>query len=61
MDPNRKKIVLIDEIADLDPENLSKIKSQLLEEYKKGSVILAILVRPPRELTSKPVEIRGCS
>ena len=61
LDPNRKKIVLIDEIADLDPENLSKIKSQLLEEYKKGSVILAILVRPPRELTSKPVEIRGCS
>ncbi|MEM2143935.1 MAG: AAA family ATPase [Candidatus Jordarchaeaceae archaeon] len=58
MDPDRKKIVLIDEIADLDPENLQFVKDNLLEEYKKGSLALAVLVRPPRE-SSKILEIRG--
>ncbi|MEM2146777.1 MAG: hypothetical protein QW279_15545, partial [Candidatus Jordarchaeaceae archaeon] len=59
MDPSKKKIVLIDEIAELDPENLQMVKETLLEEYKKGSLILAILVRPPRESSSKIVEIKG--
>lgn len=59
MDPTRKKIVLIDEIAELDPENLQIVKKTLSEEYKKGSLILAILVRPPRESSSKIIEIRG--
>jgi len=61
MDPNRKKIVLIDEIADLDPENLQLVKKNLLEAYKNGSLILAVLVRPPRESSSKVLEIRGWS
>jgi len=59
MDPNRRKIVLIDEIADLDPENLRIVKKNLLDEYNKGSVILAVLVRPPRKSSSKVLEIKG--
>lgn len=59
MDPTKKKIVLIDEIAELDPENLQIVKKTLSEECKKGSLILAILVRPPRESSSKIIEIRG--
>jgi energy-coupling factor transporter ATP-binding protein EcfA2 len=61
MDPNRKKIVLIDEIADLDPENLQTVKNNLQDEYNRGSLLLAILVRPPRESSSKMLEIRGWS
>jgi len=59
MDSNRKKIVLIDEIADLDPENLQNVKNNLQNEYERGSLLLAVLVRPPRESSSKMLEIKG--
>lgn len=58
MDPHRKKIVLVDEIADLDPENLQMLKNNLREEYNKGSVLLAVIVRPTQN-SSKSVEIKG--
>lgn len=59
MDPGKMKIVLIDEIADLDPENLQKVKTTLKEKFAQGSLILAILVRPPRESSSRIIDIRG--
>ena len=60
MDPaKKKKVVLIDEIADLDPENMQFVKKTLKEKHSEGSVLLAILVRPPRALDAGLVEIRG--
>lgn len=61
MDSNRKKIVLIDEIADLDPENLQKVKAILKKKFDKSSLLLAVLVRPPRESSSKIIDITGWS
>jgi energy-coupling factor transporter ATP-binding protein EcfA2 len=49
MDPNKKKIVLVDEIADLDPENLQEVKKRLREKCEEGSLLLAVLVRPSHE------------
>lgn len=59
MDPNKKKIVLIDEIADLDPENLKMVKATLKKKFAEGSLLLAVLVRPPRESSSKIIDIKG--
>jgi hypothetical protein len=59
MDPSRKKIILIDEIADLDPENLQFVKSTLKAKLSEGSVLLAVLVRPTHNASAKQVEIRG--
>jgi len=59
MDSGKKKIVLIDEIADLDPVNLQYVKDTLKSKYLEGSILLAVLVRPLRKFSSKPVEIRG--
>lgn len=59
MDPNKKKIVLIDEIADLDPENLKIVKATLKKKFTEGSLLLAVLVRPPRESSSKIIDIKG--
>lgn len=58
MDPNKKKIVLIDEIADLDPENLQNVKNTLRSRFEDGSLMLTVLVRPTRE-SSKTLEISG--
>jgi len=58
MEEGRKKIVLIDEIADLDPENLQKVKSTLKDKFDEGKLALAILVRPTHDPTSGPVNIR---
>jgi len=58
MDPNRKKIVLIDEIADLDPENLQNVKNTLKSRFEDGSLVLTVLVRPTRE-SSQTLEISG--
>jgi DNA repair exonuclease SbcCD ATPase subunit len=59
MDSSKKKIVLIDEIADLDPLNLQNVKDILRRKYDEGSLLLAILVRPPREASSQMIEIKG--
>ena len=59
MDPNKKKIVLIDEIADLDPENLKMVKASLKKKFAEGSLLLAVLVRPSRESSSKIIDIKG--
>lgn len=59
MDSNKKKIVLVDEIADLDPENLRKVKATLQKKFTEGSLLLAILARPPRESSSKIIDING--
>ncbi len=59
MDSDRKKIVLIDEIADLDPENLRNVKATLKQKFAEGSLMLAILVRPPREDSANIVEIKS--
>jgi DNA repair protein SbcC/Rad50 len=57
LDPNKKTIVLIDEIADLDPSNLKKVKKVLTEYFEKGLIILAVLVRPAKEEASEKVSI----
>jgi energy-coupling factor transporter ATP-binding protein EcfA2 len=59
MDSSKKKIVLIDEIADLDPENLQKVKATLKKKFAEGSLLLAVLVRPPRESSTKIIDITG--
>lgn len=59
MDTARKKIVLIDEIADLDPENLQSVKNMLKEKLDEGSLILAVLVRPPHRPLTEVIEVRG--
>lgn len=61
LDPTKKGVVLIDEIADLDPEKLQTVKDTLKEKFREGSVLLALLVRPPRESSSKMIEITGWS
>ncbi len=58
MDDEKKKIVLIDEIADLDPENLANVKSTLKERYKDGSLALSVLVRPCQE-AGKKIDVFG--
>ena len=50
MDPNKKKIVLIDEISELDPHNLEDVKRTLKEKLDEGTLLLAILVRPSLEI-----------
>lgn len=50
MDPNKKKIVLIDEISELDPQNLESVKKTLKSKLEQGSLLLAILVRPSLEM-----------
>ena len=59
LDPTKKGVVLIDEIADLDPEKLQAVKTTLKEKFGEGSVLLALLVRPPRESSGKMIEIKG--
>jgi hypothetical protein len=59
MEEGRKKIVLIDEIADLDPENLQKVKNMLREKFSEGSLMLAVLVRPTHDPSSKNIDVRG--
>jgi len=59
MDSSKKKIVLIDEIADLDPENLQKVKATLKKKFAEGSLLLAVLVRPPRESSTNIIDITG--
>jgi hypothetical protein len=49
MDPNKKKIVLIDEISELDPQNLENVKGTLKNKLDQGSLLLALLVRPSSE------------
>jgi ABC-type transport system involved in cytochrome c biogenesis ATPase subunit len=57
LDTNKKTIVLIDEIADLDPSNMKLVKSMLSEYYKKGLIIMAVLVRPMTDETTEKVSI----
>lgn len=47
----RKKIVLIDEISELDPQNLENVKNTLKAKLEEGSLLLAVLVRPSSEMT----------
>jgi len=61
MGQDKNKIVLIDEIADLDPENLEKVKNTLREKFSEGSLLLAVLVRPTQDPSSRSVEIIGWS
>ena len=51
MDPGKKKIVLIDEISELDPQNLEDVKNTLKSKLDEGSLLLAVLVRPSSEMT----------
>lgn len=51
MDPSKKKIVLIDEISELDPQNLEDVKNTLKSKLDEGSLLLAVLVRPSSEMT----------
>jgi energy-coupling factor transporter ATP-binding protein EcfA2 len=50
MDPGKKKIVLIDEISELDPQNLQDVKNTLKTKLDEGSLLIAILVRPSSEM-----------
>jgi energy-coupling factor transporter ATP-binding protein EcfA2 len=51
MDPSKKKIVLIDEISELDPQNLEDVKKTLKQKLDEGSLLLAVLARPSSEMT----------
>jgi energy-coupling factor transporter ATP-binding protein EcfA2 len=59
MDPSKKKIVLIDEIADLDPENLQNVKNTLNQKLAEGSLLLAVLVRPLHASSAKVIDVKG--
>ncbi|MFZ7136866.1 MAG: hypothetical protein ACOWW1_00380 [archaeon] len=56
MDPNKKKIVLIDEISELDPQNLENVKVTLKDKLIQGSLLLALLVRP----SPSTIQIKKC-
>jgi len=56
MDPNKTKIVLIDEISELDPQNLENVKRTLKTKLDQESLLLAVLVRP----SSETIQIRKC-
>ena len=53
----KRGIVLIDEIADLDPNNLRKVKNDLKQSYNDGDILLAVLVRPLQSVTNNIIEI----
>lgn len=55
MDPGKKKIVLIDEISELDPQNLEDVKKTLKQKLDEGSLLLAVLARPSSEM----IRIKG--
>ncbi|MHA1267809.1 MAG: hypothetical protein ACTSRS_21430 [Candidatus Helarchaeota archaeon] len=55
----RKGIVLIDEIADLDYENIADVKRNLKQAYQDGRILLAIMVRPLHQEAENSVEIIG--
>lgn len=55
--PYKKAIVLIDEVADLDKNNLDHVKSTLKKKFLDGSVFLAVLVRPPLEKNPNDIVI----
>jgi ABC-type lipoprotein export system ATPase subunit len=57
LNPNRKGIILIDEIADLDNENMGRVKIILNEYYSKGLILFAVLVRPLMESNEASVKI----
>ena len=59
LSPEKQGIILIDEIADLDPENMAMVKKELSDYYQKGLIMLAVLVRPISEFDSEAVEIYG--
>jgi energy-coupling factor transporter ATP-binding protein EcfA2 len=59
MDSSKRKIVLIDEIADLDPQNLKNVKDVLKSKFDEGSLLLAVLVRPPSETSTQMIEVKG--
>lgn len=54
---NKKGIVLIDEIANLDVDNRNKVKNDLKKSYEEGKILLAIIVRPLSEEVEDEVEI----
>ena len=57
LDPNKKGVVLIDEIADLDTENMGRVRTLLKQYYENGQIQFAILVRPLFESNSESVKI----
>jgi ABC-type transport system involved in cytochrome c biogenesis ATPase subunit len=57
MGQDKTKLVLVDEIADLDPDNLRNVRRILSEKFNSGSLLLALLVRPTDETAGTPVRI----
>lgn len=55
----KKKILLVDEIADLDVNNLKWIRETLKNKLDEGSLMLAIMVRPMTQATENTISIRG--
>lgn len=54
----KKKILLVDEIGDLDVYNLTWIRETMNSKFAEGILILAIMVRPMTEKLETMVEIR---
>ena len=55
----KKKILLVDEIADLDANNLEWIRQTLKEKLSEGSLMLAVMVRPMTEKGQNMISLRG--
>lgn len=50
MDPDKKKIILVDEIAVVDPEKVENLKKTLKEKFDEGLILLAVLLRPSAQV-----------
>ena len=59
MTSQKKRILLVDEIADLDVNNLNWIRETLKEKLADGSLMLAIMVRPMTQKSDNVINIRG--
>jgi hypothetical protein len=59
MNPSKRKIVLIDEIADLDAANMQFVRDTLKQKFEEGSLFLAVLVRPCPGISSNIVELKS--
>jgi nucleoside-triphosphatase THEP1 len=59
MNPTKRKIVLIDEIADLDAANMQFVRDTLKSKLDEGSLLLAVLVRPRPGISPNLVDIKG--
>lgn len=62
MQPGEKrKVLLVDEIADLDATRLEWVRKTMKEKLEEGSLMLAVMVRPRTSKEGDIVKITGCN